>query len=117
MTERDAVKHQSPQEDNKTSSPWKAVKPTVEATETMLLLPLRRAVPRLAPLLRSLSSTPPVAAGRQGAHVELTSARHPDLRRGDFARVEDSDLRAFQGMLDQARVVTGEENLEGVELV
>ncbi len=49
------------------------------------------------------------------SNVELTSKRYPDLKRGGFASLEDSDLDAFKGVLGEDRVLTAEEDVDGEE--
>ena len=45
--------------------------------------------------------------------TELTRIRYPDVKRGDFAQIENDDLVAFSEILDKNRVITEESDLEG----
>ena len=45
--------------------------------------------------------------------TELTRIRYPDVKRGDFAQIENDDLVAFREILDNNRVITEESDLEG----
>ena len=49
--------------------------------------------------------------------VTFTSERYPNVRRGNFGRVEDADVAFFRRLLpDGERVVTEEAALEGVNI-
>lgn len=45
--------------------------------------------------------------------VELTSTRYKDhVQRGDFARLNESDINVFQGILGKDRILTDPADLE-----
>ena len=44
---------------------------------------------------------------------ELTRVRYPDVRRGNYAKLQEDDKAAFSEILDQNRVITEESDLEG----
>ena len=48
----------------------------------------------------------PVCRQLSGAEVQLTRVHYPEVRRGDFSRLSDTDLETFRGILDPHRVVT-----------
>ena len=44
---------------------------------------------------------------------ELTRIRYPDVRRGNYAKLQEDDKVAFSEILGQNRVITEESDLEG----
>jgi len=47
------------------------------------------------------------------SQTKLTSERYPNLVRGDFATLEDSDLKSFENILDPGRVLTDSSEVAG----
>ena len=45
--------------------------------------------------------------------VPLTSERYPGLKRGNYAKLESEDVAAFKEILDENRVLSNEEELDG----
>ena len=39
-----------------------------------------------------------------GSQVKLTSERYPNLARGNFATLDDSDLKQFENILDAGKI-------------
>eukprot|EP00091_Calanus_sinicus_P016835 TRINITY_DN36429_c0_g1_i1.p1 TRINITY_DN36429_c0_g1~~TRINITY_DN36429_c0_g1_i1.p1 ORF type:complete len:160 (+),score=6.08 TRINITY_DN36429_c0_g1_i1:11-490(+) len=48
-----------------------------------------------------------------GSQVKLTSERYPNLARGNFATLDDSDLKQFENILDAGRVITDSSEVAG----
>ncbi|GAB1606163.1 D-2-hydroxyglutarate dehydrogenase, mitochondrial-like [Argonauta hians] len=46
-------------------------------------------------------------------NVELTSAKHPEIRRGPYSKLNDKDLAAFESILSPTRCITDCSELEG----
>ena len=50
---------------------------------------------------------------RKSSNVALTASRYPNLKRGKFAVLEDSDVKVFESILGSNRVLTDDEDLTG----
>ncbi len=48
--------------------------------------------------------------------VELTSEHYPDVKRGGFAKVSPDDIGYFRDILDENRVITDPEEMDGTEV-
>ena len=49
--------------------------------------------------------------------VELTRHRYPNVKRGNYSKLEENDVKVFQSIVGNARVLTQTDELDGIGLL
>ena len=49
--------------------------------------------------------------------VELTRHRYPNVKRGNYSKLEENDVKVFQSIVGNTRVLTQSDELDGILLL
>ena len=54
---------------------------------------------------------------KYSTEVELTRHRYPNVKRGNYSKLEENDVKVFQSIVGNTRVLTQPDELDGILLL